>query len=92
MAQHTTKRSIRNPQLWIGRYVRHMANWWDFVCVDGYTVCEWTGKLMRLDDEANCLDYFNSTEEAEAAGYDECYSYCDEGLRQMADRAKAKAV
>lgn len=89
MAQHTTKRNIRNPQLWIGRYVRHMANWrdfqWDFD--GGYTVCEWTGDLMLIADNAYYGDYFNSLEEAEAAGYDECYYYSEKAMRDMAARS-----
>lgn len=84
----TTKKNIRNPEKWIGKYVRHMANWMDyqFGFEKGYVVCEWTGKLITVaeSDEAYYGDYFDSKEQAEAAGYDECYCYSHEGLMKMA--------
>lgn len=83
----TTKKNIRNPELWIGKYVRHMANWMDFQFADDYVVCEWTGTLLKIEDEAYYGDYFDSKELAEAAGYDECYYYSHKGLALMAGLA-----
>lgn len=87
----TYKYSIRNPELWVGKYVRHMANWRDFQwlkglddnATDDYFVCEWSGRLCRACDQGNWHDYFETPEEAKAAGYDECYYYCDAGLMDM---------
>jgi len=86
------KRRIRNPQKWISKYVRHMANWQDFQwlhgtddnATDDYFVDEWTGKLYRACDQGSPEDVFETRAEAEAAGYDECYYYSHEGLVQMA--------
>lgn len=85
------KHNIQNPEKWIGKYVRHMANWWDFAWNCDYCVCEWTGKLIHIEDEAYYGDYFESLEEAEKAGYDRCYYYSHEGLMDMAKKA-AKAA
>lgn len=72
------KRNIRNPQKWVGRYVRHMANWrtWQWI-EDGYFVCEWTGKLFRTDDEWYPI-YEDEKEFATKRGYDECCYYSTE--------------
>lgn len=87
------KHSIRNPEKWVNKYVRHMANWRDFQWGWGgtlsdplYVVCEWTGRLILFTEaeEAYYGDYFNSKVQAEAAGYDECYYYGHEGLKRMA--------
>lgn len=84
----TTKKNIRNPEKWIGKYVRHMANWMDYDWgFNGYVVCEATGKLIRIADEAYYGDYFETKEQAEAVGYNECYWYSAEGLAQMAAKA-----
>ncbi len=76
------KRIIRNPEKWVGRYVRHMANWQDFQWGDTskYAVCEWTGKLMIASE-----DYSPSFEEREILGrlYDECYYYSSAGFADM---------
>lgn len=91
------KQYIRNPQKWVGKYVRHMANWRDFQWgsawgEQGYSVCEWTGKLFRTAEDAYYGDYFETLEEAHAAGYDECYYYCEEGLYQMWQYSQRKAA
>lgn len=76
------KRHIRNPEKWIGKYVRHLANWQDYQWAydKNYLVCEWTGKLMHVEDE-----YFPYDDERETLGdvYDPCYAYCEEGVIQM---------
>ena len=100
MIKTTKKHNIINPAKWVGKYVRHMANWRKFECPQGtnlkaeddYFVCEWTGKLTRLCDEAYYGDYFETKEQAEAAGFDECYWYCEEGLHQIWQRANRKAA
>lgn len=89
----TQKRNIRHPELWVGKYVRHMANWWDFAWGDeGYVVCEWTGKLLKIENEAYYGDYFDSKENAELAGYDECAYYSHEGLNRMVQRHQRQAA
>ena len=88
----TRKQHIANVEKWIGRYVRHTDNWWDFAWnQNGYVVCERTGKLIPVADEAYYGDYFDSKQIAEAAGYDECYYYSSEGLAIM-HRQYQKAV
>lgn len=84
--QLTYKYNLVNAEKWIGKYVRHLANWRDFQFGDVYSVCEWTGKLMLTKDDAYYGDHFNSKQEAEAAGYDECYYYSEAGLIDMARR------
>jgi hypothetical protein len=94
------KNKIQNPSKWVGKYVRHMANWMDYQfpltlnakATDDYFVCEYTGKLMRICDEAYYGDTFASYEEAVAAGYDECYSYSEEALYQMWVKAHRKGM
>jgi len=84
---------IRNPEKWIGRYVRHMANWRDFQFGDTnniYCVCEWTGKLMLIKNDAYYGDYFETKQIAEAAGYDECYYYSAQGLYAMWQNAHSQ--
>lgn len=86
------KRQIRQPEKWVGKSVLHLDyyNWkWHS---ETYSVCEWTGKLFRLEDEGYYMDYFNSYEEACEAGYDECCYYSQEGLAQMAARAAKTAA
>jgi hypothetical protein len=93
MNRSSKKQYIRNPSKWVGKYVRHMANWQDFQWGDmGYIVCEWTGKLVKMTEEAYYGDYFETLEEAHAAGYDECCYYCDEGLYQMYQHSQKKAA
>lgn len=95
-----TKKSIRNPEKWIGKYVRHMANWRDFQWLQGtddnatddYFVCEWSGHLSRACDQAYWGDFFETLEQAQAAGYDECYYYCEAGLYRMYQAATTKAA
>lgn len=85
-ATATNKHNIVNASKWIGKYVRHMANWRDFQFgdySDTYCVCEWTGQLMLIKEDAYYGDYFETKQEAEAAGYDECYYYSEEGLMKM---------
>lgn len=79
----TNRQNIVNPSKWIGKSVIHMANWRDFQWNETYCVCEWTKKLMLVKDEAYYGDYFETKQEAEAAGYDECYYYSEEGLMKM---------
>lgn len=94
------KQSIRNPEKWVGRYVRHMANWRDFQwlktlddnATDDYFVDEWTGKLWRACDMGYYGDVFASKEEAVAAGYDECCNYSEDGLYQMWTATRAVAA
>jgi hypothetical protein len=92
MNKQTTQKNIVNPEKWIGKYVRHMSNWMDFQFGDVYSVCEWTGTLMLTKEDAYHGDYFESKEEAEAAGYDECYYYSEAGLYQMWQRHTSKAA
>jgi hypothetical protein len=74
------QRNIRNPELWIGKYVRHMANWWDFAWgTNGYVVCEHTGKLIRIEDEAVPM-YEEDRALAITKGYNECYYYSEEAI------------
>lgn len=83
----TTQRNIQNPEKWIGKYVRHMANWRDFDATDDkYFICEETGKLTRMSDEGYWGEVWATKEEAEAAGYDECYYYSKAGLMALAGR------
>ena len=92
-SKNAHKKNIVNPEKWIGKYVRHMANWWDFAWGDkGYVVCEWTGKLLKIEDEADYGNYFETLEQAEAAGYDACYYYSHEALMQMAGKASVLAA
>ncbi len=96
----STKRSIVNPQLWVGKYVRHMANWMDFQYLQGtddnatddYFVDEWNGKLYRACDQGYYGDMFATKAEAEAAGYDECYYYSHDGLYQMWLQAHSRGL
>lgn len=90
--QLTYKQNLVNVEKWIGKYVRHLANWQDFQFGDTYSVCEWTGKLMLTKDDAYYGDYFETKQEAEAAGYDECYYYSEEGLMKMFQSSKKKAA
>ncbi len=91
------KHNIVNPGKWVGKYVRHMANWSDFQWLQGtddnatddYFVDEWTGKLWRACDQAGWHGTFETYEEAAAAGYDECYYYSADGLYQMWTATKA---
>jgi hypothetical protein len=79
------KRSIRNPHKWLNKYVRHMGNWREFQWAydQGYFVCEFTGKLTKVENEAYWGEVWATKEDAVAAGYDECYSYSEEGLLAM---------
>lgn len=86
------KQHLVNPSKWIGKYVRHLANWRDFQFGDIYSVCEWTGKLMLTKDDAYYGDYFETKQEAESAGYDECYYYSEEGLLDMHRQSMKKAA
>ena len=62
------KQQIVNVEKWIGKYVAHTSNWRDFQWGDnGYVVCEWTKKLIKISDEAYYGDYFATKQEAEAA-------------------------
>lgn len=89
----TSKQSIRNPEKWVGKKVTHMANWYEFAWgQQGYVICEQTGKMIRTTDAGNWGNYFESIEEAEAAGYDDCYYYSDEGLAQLASRSTKLAA
>lgn len=88
--QPTTKKQyIRNPELWVGKYVRHMANWWDFAWAleNDYIVCEWTGKLMRLNDE-----HYFTQEERDILGnmWDACYYYSEEAAIDMLAKASRR--
>jgi len=83
MSKQAHKQRLVHPDKWLGRYVRHLANWRDFQWGDMYCVCEWTGRLMLVNDDAYYGDYFDSKENAAAAGYDECYYYSDAGLYDM---------
>lgn len=85
MTKTTRKQKIQNPEKWIGRYVRHMANWEEFLYGDKYTVCEWTGKLMMTDDEHNWFE-----EEIETVGhlYDPCYSWSEQAAMEMLEYAE----
>jgi hypothetical protein len=93
----TKKHNIVNPDKWVGKYVRHMANWRDFQWLkttddnakDDYFVDEWTGKLWRACDQGCYGNVFASKAEAVAAGYDECYYYSEDGLYQMWTATKA---
>lgn len=94
------KRHIRNPEKWIGKYVRHMANWQEFQwlitlddnATDDYFVDEWNGCLYRACDQGYYGDTFETLEEATAAGYDPCYCYSEAGFYQMWQRANRKAA
>lgn len=87
------KHNIQNPEKWIGKYVRHMANWWDFAWGDdGYVVCEQTGKLFRIENEAYYGDYFETLEMAYEAGFDPCYYYSEVGMMDMYNKAAHKAA
>lgn len=91
----TKKHNIRNPEKWIGKCVLHLANHLDYKWGDGgYVVCEWTGTLLKIEDAHNAYygDYFETLEQAEAAGYDDCYYYSQQGLYQMWQRANRKAA
>lgn len=96
----TRKQNLRNPQLHIGKYVRHYANWMDYQypltlndnATDDYFVCEYTGKLTQICNHAYYGDYFESIEEAWAAGYSEHYFYSHEGMMKMVAGAKALAA
>lgn len=83
------KQSIRNPELWVGRYVRHMANWQDFAWGwdEKYIVCEWTGKLIHLEDE-----HYFTQDERDILGelYDQCYYYSEEAAIDMLKAANRK--
>jgi hypothetical protein len=69
----TSKRNIQNPAKWIGKYVRHMANWekyeWPLGCNDlsttDYFVDFWSGKLYPVCDEHHWTQ-----EEADLIGED----------------------
>lgn len=82
-----SKRNIRNPEKWIGRKVRHMANWMDFQWGDqGYFVCEETGKLFRMEDEYKpCYE----EHEIALAVFDEypLYYYSEEGFNHLIKHA-----
>lgn len=69
-----TTRNIRNPQKWIGRYVRHMANWREFEYTAEYFVEEYTGKLWPISEL-----YTPDSHEAAIIGdaYDPCYNYSE---------------
>lgn len=94
------KQSIRNPQKWVGKYVRHMANWMDFQflatlddnATDDYFVDEWNKCLYRACDQGYYGDVFETLEDAHAAGFDECYYYSHDGLWQMRLNWQKKAA
>lgn len=86
------KHNIQNPAKWIGKYVHHMANWRKFQFGETHSVCEWTGKLMLTEEDAYYGDYFETKQQAEAAGYDACYYYSEEGLYQMYLMANQRSV
>ena len=69
-----------------------MANWWDFAWNGDYIVCEWTGKLYPIEEEAYYGDYFETLEDAYEAGFDPCYYYCHEGLMDMAKKATKRVA
>lgn len=96
--QLTYKKNLVNPQKWIGKYVRHLANWRDFQwlqttndnATDDYFVDEWTGKLYRACDQGYWGDVFETKEEAEAAGFDEFYYYNEASLLDMYCKSQQK--
>lgn len=86
----TRKQHIVNPQNWINKFVAHTSNWRDFQWGDnGYVVCEWSKKLIKVEDAAYYGDYFETKTDAEAAGYDDCYYYSEAGLMDMRKRSTA---
>lgn len=77
------KRNIRHPEKWLGKYIRHMANHMDyqFNYYDGYVICEWTGRLMTVEqaDEAE-NGRGMSADELTDTPYDPCYCYSEEAI------------
>lgn len=96
----TSTKNIRNVEAWVGKSVTHMANWMQYQyptslntnASNDYFVCEATKRLTRICNEAYYGDYFETKEQAEAAGYDECYYYSEAGLYQIAQRYTSKAA
>jgi hypothetical protein len=76
------KPTLRNPEKWIGKKIFRFANWLDYQFGDDYAVCEWTGKLIRTEDNAapSCDDWLKFIE---CGIYDPCYYYSEEGIAQM---------
>lgn len=91
--QTNRKQQIVNIEKWINKFVGHTSNWRDFQWGDnGFVVCEWTKKLIKMENEAYYGDYFETKQEAEAAGYDECYYYSKEGMMDMFKQAQRKVA
>jgi hypothetical protein len=81
------KQYIRNPEAWIGRRVRHMANWRSFIEADEYFVCEWSGKLCRREDEHH-IGNLAEARELLARGWNVCYSYSEAATIEMLKQVK----
>lgn len=79
----THTRKIQNPEAWLGKRVKGFANWMDFQWGDdGYCVCEWSGKLMRIEDDGGIYGE-EELELATAGGYDPCYFYTQQSIYEM---------
>lgn len=87
----TRKHNIRNPEKWVGKYVRHMANWRDYEWNEQYCICEWTGKLIKIED-----DYQPEFEERDLClaytSYEPAYYYSMEGVIGLLKLAKKNAA
>jgi hypothetical protein len=90
-AQPTTRRiTIRNPELWLGKYVRNTTNYEDITnSSTKYTVCEWTGKLMLIEE----AHYFTQGERDELGDlFNACYEYSEDAAIKMLAKVSRRMV
>lgn len=80
----TRKHNIINPDKWVGKYVRHMANWWDYAWANDnkYAVCQYTGKLITVNDIYEPLTDAEH-EQLKAAGWEDISYYSQEAAMKM---------
>ena len=69
-----SSRNIQNPEKWVGRYVRHMANHRKYAYTPEFFVCEISGKLYRHEDDVMSNIPCENQERAEQF-LDPCYTY-----------------
>lgn len=86
----TKPRNIRNPHKWVGRYVRHMANWRTYEYHPEFFVCEWSGKLYRHEEDVMNNITLDAQSQAEALGLDPCYTYAWQAVQQYAPQIWAR--
>lgn len=90
MAPAKRSYQIRNMSKWVGKSIIRFNNtlelMWDYMD-EGFTVCEWTKKLITIADYEAAFSSFSYEEQERIhnnPNYDECYYYSEEALQHFA--------